>query len=221
MNSCSRKPAALALLCLSGAPAFAHRLDEYLQATLFSIQKDRVQAQMRLTPGVAVSAFILSGIDTNGDGVISDAEQRAYAERVLRDVSLSIDGHALTPRLISVEFPGMEEMKQGLGEIQIQFGADLPPGGSERRLVFENHHQSALAAYLVNCLAPRDAEIRVVQQDRDERQSFYQLDYVEGAAALETPRLRWWQGVPVWPCAAALLLLARFAWVWRRRGAIR
>ena len=44
---------------------------------------------MRLIPGVAVFSFVLASIDTNGDGVISEAEQRAYAERVLRDVSLT------------------------------------------------------------------------------------------------------------------------------------
>jgi hypothetical protein len=38
-----------------------------------------------------------------------------------------MDGDILRPRLISVEFPGVEGMKEGLGEIQIEFSADLPP----------------------------------------------------------------------------------------------
>ena len=52
---------AAAILLLPGAPVSAHRLDEYLQATLISVEKDRVQAPMRLVPGVAVSSFVLSG----------------------------------------------------------------------------------------------------------------------------------------------------------------
>jgi hypothetical protein len=208
-------------MMLLGASASAHRLDEYLQATLLSIEKDRVQVSMRLTPGVAVSAFVLAGIDGNADGVISEAERRAYAERVLRDVSLRIDGHELSPQLISVEFPGVEEMKQGLGEIQIEFNADLPRGGRDRRLIFENHHQSRISAYLVNCLAPRDADIRIVAQNRNEQQSFYQLDYAQRGAASDALRLRWWQDVPAGPCAAVLLMLVRLAFLWRRRGSAR
>jgi hypothetical protein len=35
--------------------ASAHRIDEYLQATLFSVETDRIQASMRLIPGVLVA----------------------------------------------------------------------------------------------------------------------------------------------------------------------
>jgi hypothetical protein len=64
----ARLLAATAFLLSLGAGAFAHRLDEYLQATIISVDKDHVQASMRLIPGVAVSSFVLSGIDSNGDG---------------------------------------------------------------------------------------------------------------------------------------------------------
>ena len=41
------------LLCslIAAKAAFAHRIDEYLQATLLTVEKDRVQASMRLIPG--------------------------------------------------------------------------------------------------------------------------------------------------------------------------
>ena len=58
---------------------------EYLQATTISAEKDRVQAQIRLTPGVAVFPVVLARIDADAGGVISEAEQRAYSERVLDD----------------------------------------------------------------------------------------------------------------------------------------
>jgi len=202
---------AAAILLLAGVPGSAHRLDEYLQATLISIEKDRVQALMRLVPGVAVSSFVLASMDSNADGVISESERRAYAERVLRDVSLTVDGDVLRPRLISVEFPGVGEMKEGVGEIHIEFSADVPRGGRHRRLVFRNHHQSRIGAYLVNCLVPRDRDIRVVAQNRNEQQSFYQLDYVQGGVA-------WWQGGRGWLGMVALLLSARVAFLWWQRA---
>jgi len=198
----NRLAAAAAILLLLGAPAGAHRLDEYLQATIISVEKDRVQAFLRLVPGVAVSSLVIPGIDTNGDGIISDAERQRYAQRVLSDLSLSIDGRPLKPRLVSVEVAGTGEMKEGMGEIQITFSADLPPGSAaNRRLVFENHHQSRIAAYLVNCLVPRDKAIQITAQNRNEDQSFYQLDYVQAGG-------NWWTGIRAPLGSAALLLFA-------------
>jgi len=214
-----RLTVAAAILPLLGASASAHRLDEYLQATIISVEKDRVQALIRLIPGVAVASFVLMSIDTNADGVISETERRAYAERVLGDVSLRIDGDILRPRLISVEFPRVQEMKEGRGEIQIEFGADLPRGAPNRRLIFENHHQSQISAYLVNCLVPRDRDIRLVAQNRNEQQSFYQLDYVQANLSSDTLPLRGWQGARGWLMSmAALLLFARLAFLWRQRA---
>src|SRR5947209_15629002 len=104
--------AAIAILVSLAVHGFAHRLDEYLQATMISVEKHRVQAFMRLVPGVAVLPAVLASIDTNADGVISETECRAYAERVLHDLSLSVDGNRLSPRLGSVTFPSLAEMKE-------------------------------------------------------------------------------------------------------------
>ena len=41
---------------LGTIPAFAHRLDEYLQATTVSLDKEHVGLELRLTPGAAVHA---------------------------------------------------------------------------------------------------------------------------------------------------------------------
>jgi HupE / UreJ protein len=205
----TRLVAAAAILLSLGASASAHRLDEYLQATLISVEKDHVQASMRLIPGIAVSSVVLASIDTNGDGVISEAEQQTYAERVLGDLSLTVDGNSLRPRLVSVDFPEVEEMKEGLGEIQIEFTADLPRGGPNRRLVLENHHQNRIAAYLVNCLVPRDRDIRVIAQNRNEQQSFYQLDYAQAGSSSYPASLKGWSTIRGWMGAVGLASIFR------------
>jgi hypothetical protein len=215
----TRLAAAGAILLLVGTPASAHRLDEYLQATTISVEKDRVQAQIRLTPGVAVFPIVLENIDTDADGVISEAEQRTYAERVLCDLSLTIDGDRLRLRLVSLNFAKIEEMKEGLGAIQLEVDADVPGGGPNRRLIFENQHQSRIAAYLVNCLVPRDPGIRITAQNRNYQQSFYQLDYVEADVG-SGPQSSSWSSSRGWLGAAALLLLAGFGFVWRRRARV-
>jgi hypothetical protein len=60
----------IAILILAAMPAFAHRLDEYLQGTIISVEKARVQVQMTLTPGVAIFPFLIPNIDTDRNGVI-------------------------------------------------------------------------------------------------------------------------------------------------------
>lgn len=192
---------AIVLCLLVGAPVSAHRLDEYLQATILSVEKDKVQASMRLIPGVAVSSTVIASIDTDGDGVISEAEKWAYAERVLGDLALSVDGIRLRPKLISVDSPQVQQMKDGLGEIRVEFTADLPRGGTKRTLIFENHHESRSAAYLMNCLVPRDRDIRIVAQHRNEQQSFYQVDYVQVDASFLSPGDEWWRSVHRWTSA--------------------
>ena len=214
----TRLAAAGAVLLLVGTPASAHRLDEYLQATIISVEKDRVQAQIRLTPGVAVFPIVLANIDIDADGVISEAEQRAYAERVLGDLSLTIDGDRLQLRLVSSKSAKVEEMKEGRGDIQLEFNADVPAGGSNRRLIFENQHQSRIAAYLVNCLVPRDPDIRVTAQNRNYQQSFYQLDYVQADIRSGPPSFSYWSSARGWLGMAALLVFAWLALLWRSRA---
>jgi hypothetical protein len=81
-------------------------------------------------------------------------------------------------------------MRAGLGEIQIEFSADLLRSDPARKLIFENHHQRRIAAYLVNCLVPRDREMRIVAQNRNELQSFYELEYVQAGAGSNRPSIK-------------------------------
>jgi hypothetical protein len=214
----TRLAAAGAIFLSVGTPTSAHRLDEYLQASTISVEKDRVQAQIRLTPGVAVFPIVLAKIDTDADGVISEAEQRAYAERVLGDLSLTIDGDRLRLRLVSSKFATAEQMKEGRGDIRLKFNADVPRSGLNRRIIFENHHLSPIAVYLVNCLVPCDPDIRVTAQNRNYQQSFYQLDYVQAGLCSGPASFVWWSCAQGWLGTATLLLFAPLSLLWRRRA---
>jgi hypothetical protein len=118
-----------------------------------------MHASMRLIPGVAVSSAVIAAIDCNSDGLFSDAEQQTYAREVLGDLTLSENGHALKPRLREVSFPAPADMKEGLGEIHIEFDADLPAGWPHRTLVIENHHGPRISVYLINSLVPQNPNI--------------------------------------------------------------
>ena len=180
----------IAILLLA-LPLSAHRLDEYLQAIIVSVEQARVNASMRLIPGVAVSSAVITAIDSNRDGVFSPAEQQTYARQVLSDLSLSVDGHSLQPQLRTVSFPAPADMKEGLGEIHIEFDAVLPAGGPRRSLVIENHHQPPMSVYLMNSLVPQDPDIRIGAQSRNQNQSYFRLDYVQASPQQDSFLLRW------------------------------
>ncbi|MFL5620763.1 MAG: hypothetical protein ACJ79A_20475 [Gemmatimonadaceae bacterium] len=206
-----------ALLLTVASPAFAHRVDEYLQATTISVEKDRVGVQLRLAPGIEVFPRVLALIDTDRDGAVAEAELRAYAQRLASELSLSVDGSRLSLRLVSAKIEALEALKDGRGTIELAFDAAVPRGAVNRRLVFENHHQRAIAEYLVNGLVPRDADIRLGAQQRSFDQSVYRLDYAQAGVASQPDSIPRSAGAFGWVAAPALVLFAGLASLRRRR----
>jgi hypothetical protein len=200
--------AVLGAFVLCGAPrAEAHRLDEYLQQTLFEVEPDRVVLHVDLTPGVAVAAKVVPTIDEDRDGALSASEQSAYADEVRRDLSLSLNAAPLPLRVVATRFPTVGEMNAGTGIISLTFEASLPPVGDSANLRFSNRHDAAIASYLVNCLMPRTRAVRVVGQSRSPDQASYQL----ALAFAESGR-----GAGSWePLALAVLVLALGGLLWR------
>jgi hypothetical protein len=184
-------------LLLCSMPAWAHRIDEYLQATTLSLGSDRAHASMRLIPGVMVAPSVIAMIDANHDGVFSENEKRVYADRVLGDLFLSIDGQAVKPKLDSWSIPDASQLRDGLGEIHLEYHVDLPPSATTNRsLVLINRHLNESSVYLVNVEVPEDLTLRIVDQKRNPRQSVYELDYQQTSMADGRPRT--WQGIRAW-----------------------
>src|ERR1700760_594280 len=110
-----------AVLLLCSIPAWAHRIDEYLQATILSLESNQAHASMRLIPGIMVAPSVIAMIDANHDGLFSEDEKRAYAERVLSDLALSIDGQAVKSQLDLWSIPDASQLRDGLGEIHLEY----------------------------------------------------------------------------------------------------
>jgi hypothetical protein len=193
---------ALAFLILLGARiATAHRIDEYLQATMVSIEANRIHASMRLIPGVQVASVVIAEIDSNADGVFSEDEERAYAQHVLSDLYITIDGKSVRPQLVAFDFPALTQMREGLGEIHFEYTAEPPNDSSNRALILTNHHMNRMSVYLMNVIVPDDPNIRILAQKRNPQQSIYELDYQQilaGGLASKPPVARvgiWLNGV--------------------------
>ena len=197
--------ALLALSLVGGAGA--HRLDEYLQATLIGVTRDGIDVEIRLTPGVAMLPVWMAAIDQDRDGRISPGEERAYVGRVVREVELRVDGVAAPLRLMESNFPTVEAMREGLGTIVIK----LRTARSGHQLRFENRHLPQVSAYLVNCLAAPSDGLVVGRQERDEAQRSIEFEYSFGAGAVPGLRAVWIALGPLWPAAMGMLLVVRMA----------
>lgn len=168
------------LLGLIALPStsLAHRLDEYLQATLVTIQPGEVRLQINLTPGVAVAKQVLSLIDRDHDGVISTNEASAYAKLLLRDLLLRLDQRKLELKLVSSNFPPPSELRTGWGIIQIEFSATiarLSPGA--HRLTLKNRHLPTYSVYLFNAAQPTSRSVHVIRQTRNDNQSTGEIEF--------------------------------------------
>jgi len=172
-----RVPILLGLLVISTA-VFAHRLDEYLQATLVSIEPTGVRFQINLTPGIDVSGKVLIQIDRDNDGKISNEESAAYAELLKRDLTARLDGKELKLKLTASTFPNPAELRNGLGIIQIEFsGIFSSLAAGAHKLAFDNRHLPALSVYLINAAQPKSRAIRIISQKRTDNQSAGEIEF--------------------------------------------
>jgi hypothetical protein len=183
------------VLLAFGNTAFAHRIDEYLQATILSLAENRVQASMRLIPGVLVAPSVIANIDSNGDGTLSDDEKKSYSQRVLDDLTITVDAKNVRAQLVSWSVPEAAQLRDGLGEIHIEYVLDLPPGSQNRSVIVENHHQNNTSVYLMNVSMPNDPGIHILEQKRNQSQSVYELDYQQKS---DSQVLSSWAKAHVW-----------------------
>jgi nickel/cobalt transporter (NicO) family protein len=166
--------------------ASAHPIDEYVQNTYIDPAPDRTTLELNLTPGVLVAPEVVALIDADEDGEISETESEAYANEVLRDISLEVDDEPQPLTLASSQFPTPLDMSAGLGTIRLQVAAEAPEGvPGDHSLSFRNDHQPVNSKYLVNAFETA-GEVKIAQQDRDELQNGIRVDYTTASAAPAT-----------------------------------
>ena len=158
--------------------ASAHRLDQYLQATRLSLAANQVGVEIDLTPGVDVAPAIFALINTDHDGQISASEGEKYANEVVKETILEIDGHPARLDLLTFEFPSFPEMAAGEGTIRIHARARWSGTAGEHLLVYKNNHKPDLGVYLVNALRPGSSGIEITDQRRDRHQREIRLGFV-------------------------------------------
>jgi len=168
------------LLALFAVPSavFAHRDDQYLQATLMDIAPSGVTLQINLTPGVAVAEQVIAEIDRDRDGAISKNEAASYAKLLKGDLTLRMDGRKLELKLSASEFVPPAELRTGSGIIQMEFSAIFSPlAAGSHRVTLENRHLTTMSVYLINAAQPRFATVQISRQKRNANQSAGEIEF--------------------------------------------
>ena len=156
----------------------AHRLDEYLQATIVVIEPDRVRLQINLTPGLAVAEQVIALIDHNRDGIISTNEAAAYSELVKRDLIVRLDQRDIKLQLTRSFFPEPAELRTGWGFLQVEFSAASGRiAAGTHTLTIDNRHLRSLSVYLLNAAKPASSSVQIIKQTRNENQSTGEIEF--------------------------------------------
>jgi hypothetical protein len=162
------------------APASAHRLDEYLQATRLNIDADRIGVEIALTPGTNIALQIVEQIDTDRDGRFSGDERRRYAQSVIASMTLMLDGHVTPVALAAEDFPTVNAMAAGTGTIRLRATARAAAASGRHQLQYRAAPLTASSVYLVNALMPTNARVQLGAPQRDAMQEALTLDFSVG-----------------------------------------
>jgi len=193
--------------CLT-VPVQAHVLDQYLQVAKIGLAPDAVRVELHLIPGMQVADRIFAMIDVDRDGRISPEEEQAYAQRVVQDLALEVDGRTVPIALIRTQFPSRSEMNEGVGEITLDLTAQAAIGiAGTHQVTFRNRHLPELGVYLANALVPATNDIGITGQQRDALQRELRIS-VQTVTVNAYGRLRW-LGVFIISLFLVLLLLHR------------
>jgi hypothetical protein len=183
-----RRPLLLLALLVLPSTLFAHRLDEYLQATLAVIEPGSIRLLINLTPGVAVAEQVLAGIDRNSDGMISKKEFASYAGLLKRDLVVRLDEGNTELTLTGSNLPEPAELRAGLGIIQMEFSMKPSARASgPHRLTLENRHLPKVSVYLFNAAKPKSASVQITRQKRNNNQSVGEIEFTLSPPAKASP----------------------------------
>jgi hypothetical protein len=158
--------------------AFAHSIDEYLQATLVAIEPADIRLRINLTPGLDVADQVLAMLDRDHDGVISTEVGVAYAAMLKRDLTARLDGREVDLKLARFDAPAPAELRTGWGIIQVEFAAapgELAAGA--HLFTLENRHLPAASAYLFNAAKPASDSVQIGRQLRNDNQSTGEIQF--------------------------------------------
>ncbi len=156
---------------LTPTPADAHPLDVYLQASYITVQSTGVGIEVDISPGTEVAADLVARLDTDHDGKFSDEEGRAFADVVVADLAVSVDGTSLPITIANVGLPTYKATAAGYGTVKIVATAPGPVSTGTHTVAYENRSRASKSVFQANAFLQDGLRARVGTQERDADQS--------------------------------------------------
>jgi hypothetical protein len=190
-----------AATCGAGATTHlsAHRFDELLQAARVSIEADRVDVELDVTPGVSTADSFIRALDTSGDGVVSQREAWGGATTLVHALDVRVDGRPLHAELITVDTPDVASLRSGEGTMVVRAQAKVSTlAAGPHRIVFRNGNDMPGSVFMANVLVPSDRlAVNAQTHTADQRELTVDVSVVA-----------WPARSPLWTWPALILLTA-------------
>jgi hypothetical protein len=116
----------LAALLIIPGWATAHPVDELVQSAYLTLTPGAVMVEVNLTIGPQVAGPIIALLDADGTGDISAAEADAFAQTLLAQTMLQLDGQAMDWQLDDVIAPSLGFLATGNAILTIRASAPRP-----------------------------------------------------------------------------------------------
>jgi ABC-type nickel/cobalt efflux system permease component RcnA len=180
----------IGLMLVLPSVTWAHPLDQYILASYLTVAPEQIVVELDMTPGVLVAPQLLPVIDTNNDQQISEAESRAYADLVLKEVELKVDGQPQQLTFSKIEMPDLLNFQAGYGTMRLYAKVNLTQGlTGTHQLYYKNNYQPANPAYQVNTFVDESIPVTIGPQNRDAIQQSMTMDYtITGPEAASTSK---------------------------------
>ena len=153
---------------MAAGAAFAHPVHEVVQNAYLTLSPGTVGLSLELTAGPQVAGKVIRVLDSNGDRRISPVEAHAYADRVLAQSRLTINGRPLAIRILSVDMPSYAALLGAHGTIRVVAAAGRPDWAGAATLAYRNGYSPAESRCDANIFvrAGGRTAYRIQSQDR-------------------------------------------------------
>jgi hypothetical protein len=141
--------AAWPLFLVSGW-ATAHPVDEVVQGAYLTLAPGEVRLELDVTPGAEVADSLLRSLDADADHHITDAESQAFAERVLKQSTFSIDGRTVSWRFDRVSVPPYQNLNQLGDTLKIYAVTTREDRTGSHTLIYDNRYRPAKSQCIAN-----------------------------------------------------------------------
>ncbi|MBN1286298.1 MAG: PD40 domain-containing protein [Anaerolineae bacterium] len=138
----------LSLVLAAPAPASAHPADMHFQWQTINLTPDAINLVWSIAPGPLLVPSIWDAADQNFDGVVSQAEARAWAAPLLAEFTVALDAtRRLAWDIDAVEWPSSRaDFQTGNETIRIHLSAGWPAGTTgAHQLALDNRYESKIS----------------------------------------------------------------------------